>query len=310
VEERFVERARPRWQALEAALQRGDRTGEDWSRLAELYRDVCADLARSETMALGPDVRAYLHGLAGRGHHALYGSRALRGLRPVETVFRDFPRALRANAGLLLLATALFYGTGAVGFSLGHSQSEFAATLLGDAGVAEVEAMYREAPTLRTGTDDAGMAGFYVYNNVGIALRAFATGALLGLPTLYIVIHNGLVLGTVAGHLTRVGHGANLLSFVAAHAPWELTGIVVAATGGLRLALALVYTGGRTRRDSLRAAGPELGALVAGMVALLLVAALIEGFVSASPLPVALRLGLGVAGTLLVGAWLLFGGRR
>lgn len=305
-----MQRARPRWEALERLLDRGPAGGEDWSTLASLYRDLCADLARSEALAVGPDVRTYLHDLVGRAHHALYGSRALREFRPAELLFRQFPRMLRRNAALFALASVLFYGPGLAGFAGAWAQPEFAVSVLGDVGAAEVEAMYRDAPGSRDGTTDATMAGFYVYNNVGIGLRAFATGALLGLPTLYIVIYNGLLLGTVAGHLTRLGLGGNLLHFVSAHAPWELTGIVVASTGGLRLALALVDTGGRTRRDSLRAAGPELAALVAGTVALFLVAAAIEGFVSASPLPANAKLGMGAVGAVLVCTWVGWGGRR
>ena len=45
----------------------------------------------------------------------------------------------------------------------------------------------------RSGDQDAAMAGFYVYNNVGIAFRCFATGILFGLGSLFFLLYNGLV---------------------------------------------------------------------------------------------------------------------
>ncbi len=310
MDDSFVAKRRARWTELETLLQSGAKSGEDWSKLASLYRDLCADVAHSETLAVGPDVRAYLHDLAGRAHHAVYGSRALGGIRPAELLFRDFPRALRRNMILFVLASILFYGSFAVGFVGASTESNFASAVLGDSALAEMESMYSDDTSDRGSGGDAAMAGFYVYNNVGIALRCFATGALFGLGPLYILVYNGLTIGVVAGHLTHVGLGENLLRFVAGHSPWELTGVVVSGTAGLRLGLALISTGGLTRRASLRAASADLMHLVAGATGLLLVAAAIEGFFSAGPAGLWIRVGFGLLGCGIVAAWLLLGGRR
>jgi len=99
-----------------------------------------------------------------------------------------------------------------------------------------------------------------------------------------------------------------LLRFTAGHTPWELTGVVVAGTAGLRLGWALVVTDGRTRAGALREAGPTLFRLVVGATALLLMAAAIEGFWSASPVPMAGKLVFGGVQVVLVAVWLAFGG--
>ena len=44
----------------------------------------------------------------------------------------------------------------------------------------------------RGGGGDAMMAGFYVYNNVGIAFRCFSTGALAGLGSVFYLVYNGV----------------------------------------------------------------------------------------------------------------------
>ena len=126
------------------------------------------------------------------------------------------------------------------------------------------------------------MAGFYVYNNVGIAFRCFATGILFGTGSLFFLVYNGLVTGTAAGYVMSAGHGGNIWTFMCGHAPFELTAIVIAGGAGLQMGYALVDTGGLTRVGSLRRAAPLIARHILGAAAMLLIAALIEGFWSPS----------------------------
>ncbi len=308
--ESFVEPRRARWEELEELLREGPRSGEEMSRLAALYRSVAADLAAAEATEQPPDHIAYLDRLAGRAHNALYGTRSLRGFRPTELILARFPRTLRANAAFFWLAAALFYGPFVLGMAGAALDPALAARVLPVEQLEAVQAMYA-APTSRGGSgQDAQMAGFYVYNNIGIALRCFATGALGGLGSLFFLIYNGVVLGVMFGYVLPGPEGRNLLLFAIGHGAWELTGIVVSGAAGLRLGWALLVPGRRTRLGSVRAVRTELGELVAGAVTLLAVAALIEGFWSASPLPDAVKWAFGLLQIPLVAVWLARGGVR
>ena len=173
-----------------------------------------------------------------------------------------------------------------------------------------MEQMYGESIGSRGVGGDTSMAGFYVLNNVGIAFRCFATGVLFGLGPLFYLVYNGLTIGAVAGHLTAVGLGGNLLEFTSGHSAWELTGVCVAGAAGLKMGWAMVVTDGRTRRGSMAVAAPALYRLVLGTAVLLLVAAAIEGFWSAGPAPRPVKFVFGAVQWALVAAWLGLGGRR
>jgi uncharacterized membrane protein SpoIIM required for sporulation len=307
--DRFVSARRASWDELERLVHRAA-SPQDWSRLAARYREVCGDLSRAKALDLGEDVSGYLDDLSSRAHHALYGARAGGRLRIFEVLAFEAPRELRAQWRTFALALALFYGPGLLGFAGALMSSEFAASVLPPDTLASMEAMYRTSDVPRAAGEDAAMAGFYVLNNVGIALRCFATGVLFGLGPLFYLPYNGLVIGTVAGYLTSVGYGGNLLTFTAGHSAWELTGVVVAGTAGLRLGWALVETEGKTRAASLRAVGPSVFRLVVGAASMLLVAAAIEGFWSASPLPPPIKWAFGVVQVAAVVAWIVLGGRR
>ncbi len=306
----FVARARPRWDALEKLMQLNRWDAAQWSKASQLYRGVCADLARAQTLGLAQDVQRYLDQLAGRAHNALYGSRRPTGAGWLALMMSEVPREIRKQWTFVLAAGLLFYGPMTLGFVGSLLDTGFALAVLPEAQLEMMEDMYSSASPERGAGEDAAMAGFYVYNNVGIAFRCFATGFLGGLGSIFYLVYNGLVLGTVAGHLTAVGRGVNLLNFTSGHSAWELNGIVLAGAAGLRMGWALVVTEGRTRVGSLRHAGPALYKLVVGATMLLFMAALIEGFWSALPfIPPPVKYAFGLLGIAIVFTWAGLGGR-
>lgn len=305
----FVASGRPRWTRLETLISRQPSGPAEWSELAAGYRAAHADLATARSRGLPPDVQAFLDELAARAHTMLYGLRKTGGTRILDDALHGFPAELRRQWPFFLASLVLFYGPLLIGFLGSWHDPAFAARILSEDQLASVEEMY-SGDLARSSAADAQMAGFYVFNNVGIAFRCFATGILAGAGPLFYLVYNGLVIGTIGGYLTGVGLGGNLLAFVVGHSAWELTGVCVAGAGGLRMGWALIATDGRSRIGSLAAAGPVLYRLVLGAATLLLVAAAIEGFWSAGPVPMSGKLVFGFAQTVVVVSWLAFGGRR
>ena len=103
---------------------------------------------------------------------------------------------------------------------------------------------------------------------------------------------NGLLFGVVNAACWQAGMLQQLLSFVAPHGVIELPAIFIAGGGGLLMAKGLLFPGTLPRRVSLvREAGRGVQ-LVLGIVPMLIVAGTIEGFVSPSDLPIALKYGV------------------
>ena len=313
-QDEFVGKRRESWNELERLLGQGrelhKRPPGEISRAASLYRSVCSDLMRARA-SYGPDLVRYLDGLAGRAHNVLYGTRAYRLAGLWSMLAREFPRTLRKRWRFFALASALFYLPFILGIVGTLASAEFAETILPSSQLAMMEAMYEQGfDAGRDVGEDSAMAGFYVLNNVGIAFRCFATGILFGLGSLFFAIYNGLVIGVVFGWVGRAGHADNILTFVCGHAPFELTAIVISAAAGLQMGWALVDTGGLTRLASLRSQARELGALIIGAGAMLVIAAGVEGYWSPSGLPSEVKWAASGVFSLAVTAWLVLGGRR
>ena len=310
----FVVARQKDWRELDQLL--GDKDtlsstdGAEISRVAQLYRSLCNDVMRARSAGYAPDLGAYLDGLAGRAHNAVYGAEPFRLPGVVAFFTRDFPRALRRNAAFFALAWALLLVPWIIGLVGAMSGTGFAEKVLPSEALEGMADAYSKG--FDAGRDvgtDTGMAGFYVYNNIGIAFRCFATGALFGVGSLFFLIYNGLLIGTVTGHVASVGHGGNILTFMCGHGPFEITAIVISGAAGLRMGYALVATGGLTRTGSLRRAAPDLARMILGAAAMLAIAALIEGFWSPSSLPAPVKWAASALFSLGVTLYLALAGR-
>ena len=148
-------------------------------------------------------------------------------------------------------------------------------------------------------------------NNIQVAFLAFGGGVLLGLYTVWIMIFNGLILGGITGLTAHYGVGFELWTFVIGHGVIELSTIFIAGGSGLMLGWAIIRPGLMSRRDALTIAARKAVRLVIGCVPLLVIAGVIEGFISpAEGIPWSIKWGIGLGSGLLLYAYLFLAGRR
>lgn len=277
-------------------------------RLGELYRSACADLMLAEAHDLPRDTVAYLHALVGRAHNALYRSKGFRFGTWASELLRKVPRQLRADPALRISAV-LFYGTFLIFGLLAASNPEIARAVAGESYLTMMEEMYAESIS-DFERNDAAMTGFYILNNAGIGLQCFAAGLSFGLGTIWTLFSNGMILGVAFGHMATTPYAANFYTFVTAHGPFELTAIVFAGAAGLRVGWGVVKAVVRQNVDSLREEAHRALPTAGASVFLFLLAAFLEGFISASLLPYAIKAAIALASAGILVAYLMLGGRR
>ncbi|HUO86409.1 MAG TPA: stage II sporulation protein M [Thermoanaerobaculia bacterium] len=288
-----------------------NRPTPETAELPALYRRICLHLALVRERRYGVDLEDHLNRLALRGHRQLYRGERISGRRIVELLAADFPARLREEWRLVLVASLLFLVPAlATGVAVTLAP-EVAYSVMHPEMVHQLEEMYRpDGEVVREADSDVMMFGFYVHNNVGIAFRTFAGGVLFGLGSIFFLVYNGLFLGAVAAFLGQAGLGGTFWPFVVGHSAFELPAIVFAGAAGLRLGLAVVAPGRRSRGAALAAAARRSLPLVAGIAFLLVLAAFVEAFWSSNAwLPDAVRYGVGAALWLAFFTYLAVGGR-
>ena len=312
---------RPRWEEYRGLLEEAESQGlaslpeEKVSRFAALYREVAADLARARTYRASPELLSTLERWVGTGHNLLYSAPRKTVRQAWRWFSRDFPALSRRRAPAIFLAALLLFGPALVSFGVVVENPGRAAAIVPAGMIAHAEtAEEREAEGGRYAeVPEVFMPIFssqIITNNVQVTFLAFAGGVLAGLGTAWILILNGVLLGGVAGIFQAQGQSLHLWAFVLPHGVIELTAICIAGGAGLWLGSALVVPGRRTRRDALVDRGGEAVSLLGGTVILLLVAGLIEGFISPSVLPDQVKLAVGLLTAMVLFPFLSLGGRE
>jgi uncharacterized membrane protein SpoIIM required for sporulation len=154
------------------------------------------------------------------------------------------------------------------------------------------------------------MASGIITNNVRVAIACFAGGIFLGVGSLVLLAVNGLSIGASAGHFANVGLLDYLLEFILGHGLLELFAIWVAGAAGFMLGRSVVAPGEVSRTDALVLSGRVAIRMLGGTALLLVVAGLIEGFVSAGSWGFGVRLTASLASVGFLTAYLWNGARR
>jgi uncharacterized membrane protein SpoIIM required for sporulation len=210
----------------------------------------------------------------------------------------------------MMLATLLFFVPLAAGLLGALADPSFAFRIVPEAMLRPLTEAYAKGfDGGRAAGEDAAMAGFYVNNNVGIALRCFALGIFGGLGSAFYLVFNGLAIGATLGYVASQGAGGNILTFIVGHGSLELGAIVLSGGAGLALGWSFVAPGEKTRTDSLQSVARDVLVIVCGAAVMLLGAAAIEAFWSASSVPAIVKRGVGATLFVLVCLYLALGGR-
>ena len=320
-ERAFADRRRKSWDDLDSLTRKTTRRGlrkldaADVANLPSLYRDACADLAAAQAARYSAPLVDYLRGLTASAHTILYGPHARARSEGGEIQLQHawlvaFPRAVRKRWRAMLLATGLFFIPLAIGVVLTLRDPSFAFRVAPESMLRPLTEAYEKG---FDGGRDAGegtmMAGFYVYNNVGIALRCFALGIFGGIGSAFYLVQNGLSIGAILGYVASQGAGANIGTFIIGHGSLELGAIVISGGAGLSLGWSVVAPGELSRLRSLQRTAREILVIVAGASVMLLMAAAIEAFWSASSTPREVKLAVGGSLFFLVLGYVLFAGR-
>lgn len=245
------------------------------------YRALCAHLALARERCYSPQLVERLHEIVLRGHHVLYGAHPAATPGVLAFLWSGFPALVRREWRLVALASVLFYGP-FIGLLVAiQFFPEFAYVVMSPEQLSQAQAMYDPANDLlgqREAADSFEMFAFYIWNNVRIGFQTFAGGVAFGLGTLFFLLFNGIYIGALVGHLTQVGLGPQIWSFVAGHSALELTAIVISGAAGLKLGFALLAPGARSRKAALVGDGAIAFRLVGGAAFMFFAAAVVEGF--------------------------------
>ena len=290
---RFREERQSDWQKLDLILTKAENGGvknlsdEQMLALPRLYRQAVSSLSVARSISLDQNVVSYLESLCTRSYFFVYGARTTLGERMMQFLRHDWPAAVAGSVWPTLLAAFFFFGGWMLAFFLCLQDMDWFWTFHGqnfwDGRNPDATADYLRSTIYinENEIDDGQLTAFSSFlfnNNAQISLFAFALGFAFGIPTAWLLVYNGVMIGSMYAVFWDKGLGYEFTGWLMIHGVTELSAIVLAGAAGFIIGGAVAFPGGRTRLASARLAGQRAATIAMGCVVMLIIAAILEGF--------------------------------
>jgi uncharacterized membrane protein SpoIIM required for sporulation len=288
--QRWIARREPNWQRLDALLKQIEKKGlkslkaVEIGELASLYRSVVADLARVRTQQISNTLTQNLQLLTSRAYAQIYqGSRRQEWQGVLDFYRRGFPLVVQQTFPYTAFATALFLTGALIAWWYAWRDPTFMSLIVPESLITKVRDEGKLWMGSIVGIEPLASSGIAI-NNIMVSFGAIAGGITAGMYTCYIMVLNGLLIGAIATLVGQNNLAYPFWAFVFPHGSLELPAIFFAGGAGFLIGRAILFPGKYSRGNALKYYGSQAVQLVFGIVPLLMIAGVIEGFFSPSPI--------------------------
>ncbi|CAM8671835.1 stage II sporulation protein M [Sphingobium sp.] len=282
---------------------------DDILALPLLYRSALSSLSVARGTSLDRALVIYLEQLCTRAYFQLYGVPDTATRQLGRFFARDWPLSIQLLWRETLICLILTVAGVVAGWWLVATDPSWYYSIIPDAmsGGRDPSA---SAETLRATIygpqEDGGLATFAAYlftHNSQVAIFAFSLGFAFTVPTVLLLVYNGLTLGAMLCLFASKGLGFNFLGWLTIHGSTEMFAIILAGAAGMKIGTAVAFPGREARTQAAVIAGRSAAIAMAGVVLMLLVAGLLEGIGRQTVQSDAMRYGIGLAA---LAGWLTY----
>ena len=306
--QRWLARRETDWKRLDALLHQVEKRGlkslkaMEMKELASLYRSVSGDLARAKTNQLGDQIAQDLQTLTSRSYSQIYQGAKHQEWRSAWQFMKwGLPAVIQRNFWYIFAATSLMLGAAIVSWWYAGRDPVYLSLVVPEGLIKLVRDQGKLWMGSIVGVEPLASQNIMT-NNLSVSFAAIAGGITAGIYTTFILIYNGISLGAIATLVGQHNLAIPFWAFVFPHGALELPAIFFAGGGGLLIARAILFPGKYNRINALKYYGSQAAQLTFAVVPMLIVAGIIEGFISPQPfIPDIIKYLLGISlFTLLV----------
>jgi uncharacterized membrane protein SpoIIM required for sporulation len=314
--DRFINQRKNAWQRLEELLKLLDHASlrrlnrEEVRELGRIYRRTASDLAIVRAESRDPRLVNYLNSLVIRAHGRIYRADAQGGKKLLEYFMRELPQTFRRTWRYTLVSFLVFMAFATFSFVATRYDPEFSELVGVSPAFREINIETKTHWWESLNESNQEGASKILTNNIMVTIYTFAFGASFGIGTLFYLAFNGANIAAVLALTYHAGFGNELVTFMVAHGVIELTCIFIAGGAGLLVGTALIMPGNLTRADALKTRGMEAVRLMLGVAVLLVIAGIIEGFISPAPIDPRIKYSVAAVTGVALYSYLLFVGRK
>lgn len=279
-ENQFIQKHSSSWEELKSLTDLLDKKGvsklnpKQLRRFLYLFRKASHNLAYCRTHFSKSDMVLYLNSLVGRAHSHIYAVRKTNFSVILKYFSSGFPKQIRKFQSYIITAFLIFL--------LGFILSLTLVTINPENGSYFLPQNMLENINWEMDTAESWdyplVSSIIMVNNISVSFKAFIFGITLGLGTIYVLFYNGALLGALTGLVYHYGNPLRYWSLILPHGVIELTAIFISGGAGLIIARSILIPKDYTRKHSIIKGAKDAVALVFGIMLMLVIAGIIEGF--------------------------------
>lgn len=301
----FTAARRGRWERLDELGRARRLTGAESDELVRLYQAVATDLSQVRAAAPDPSTVTHLSQLLARTRVAIAGAHEPSWRDVARFVVVSLPAAFYRIRWWTVAVMGAFLLVGTLAgwhvFSNEQVLNDFMDPVDQREYVDNAFASYYDP--------GVGFAAMVWTNNAWIAAQCVGLG-ISGIWPVFVQVQNAIFVGATGGMMAHHDALDVFLSLIAPHGLLELTAIWIAGAAGLRIFWTWLVPGPRPRGRALAEEARALFTVAIGLVGVLGVSGLIEGFVTGSALPSWLKITIGALALAGYWAYTIVLGRR
>ena len=276
----FVKANKKKWLLFENVLNKKEQVSPN--KLSDLYIEITDDLSYAKTFYPHSNTAVYLNSIASRAHQSIYKTKKESKNRLFTFFKTEFPLEFVKYHKQLLIAFATFVFFGIIGAYSAATDGDFVRLILGDgyvnATLANIEkgdpmAVYKKM-------DETTMFIAITLNNIKVAMTAFVFGMFLSVGTLYVMLQNGIMLGSFLYFFYDKGLLWESSRTIWIHGTIEISVIIIAGCAGLVLGNGLLYPKTFSRLESFKRSFKAGMKIMVSTIPFFIVAGFLEGFVT------------------------------
>lgn len=276
----FVKQNKAKWLEFESVLSNNIVANPDI--LSDLYIEITDHLSYAKTFYPNSNTERYLNQLANKAHRSIYKTKKEAKNRLVSFFKTEFPLMFYQHHRELLIAFVTFMFFVVVGAYSTASEGDFTRSFLGDGYVNMTLENIKKGDPMAVYKEQGEFNMFLgiTINNIKVALLAFGYGIMFGVGSLYIMMQNGIMLGSFQYFFYDQGLLWESARTIWIHGTIEISVIIIAGCAGLVMGNGLLFTGTLPRIDAFTKGVRNGLKIVISTVPFFIIAGFLEGFVT------------------------------
>jgi uncharacterized membrane protein SpoIIM required for sporulation len=319
---RFRREREGAWRELESLLDRAERqavsrlTDDELLAIPALYRAALSSLSVARATSLDQALVDYLEALCARAYFFVYGSRTSFRERMQRFFALDWPVAVKGIWRETIVSTLITFAAALAAYTLVTADPDWysafvSADMAGGRDPSASTEYLKSTLYNSDSTDGLGVfATFLFTHNAQIAIFAFALGFAFCLPSSLLLAYNGCTLGAMFAVFASRNLGFEFAGWILIHGVTELFAVILAGAAGLRIGWSIAFPGDLSRLAAAEKSGREGAVVMIGVVIMLFVAGLLEGFARQLISSDVIRYTVAAATAVIWGTYFYRGDRR